>query len=483
MEALFSAFKKGDYLKALNILLTHLKSEGIIDGAVLFYDKPLKALVITDRERITGETLEKIEGIAKSYVSRALELKSEIFEENLIVRRGSESSLFYQITSLYVSPVFKEEEVEGIIYIDRIRNEKPFTEAEKLWLKFIALIFQQFLEISRRERLVEDLQQEIWIGSSPASRSIREKIRKLAGLSPILILGETGTGKNLAAELLYRFSGRKGKFVVVSCPNVPESLFEAELFGCRKGAYTGAEERKGLVGEANGGTLFLDEISEIPYHLQAKLLRFIETGVYRRLGEDRERKADVQIICASNRNLEEEIEKGNFRKDLYFRVSAFVIEIPPLRKRREDIAEIAMVYLRRNGFAITEGALELLKNKDFPGNVRQLQNFLNRLMVEAESNLIDEKLVEDLSKETAEKGKRLDDIWKRLEEGESFWEVVKKPYLKRELNREEVRSIIKRGLEKAGTYKKLCKLFNIPEEEYHNFMTFLHKQKLIEKRK
>ncbi len=178
----------------------------------------------------------------------------------------------------------------GILYIDRIRNENKFSEAEKLWLKFLGKIFQIYLSFWKDKKIIEDLQKEIWIGNSKQSELIREKVRKLCHLSPILLLGETGTGKGLLAELLHKLSGREGKFVVVNLPSFPETLFEAELFVCKKGAYTEAVEREGLVGQAKRGTLFFDEISEIPQVVQVKLLRFLDTGFYKRLGEDKEKK-------------------------------------------------------------------------------------------------------------------------------------------------------------------------------------------------
>ncbi len=484
MDEILKAFEARDFIGVIEILLKDLEKEGIIDGAVIFSGEKLSARVITDEKRITGKTLGDIEGIAKSFVEKALAEEKEILEDNLVVRRGSDSSFFYKIKSIYVCPIVKDNKVDGVIYVDRIRKEEPFSQAERLWLKFLGKISQLYIEAMMNEILLKELQKNIWVGSSEASEKIREQMRKLAKLSPLLLLGETGTGKGLAAEIIHRLSGRKGKFVVVSLPSLPESLFEAELFGSKKGAYTGAEERNGLVGEANGGTLFFDEISEIPLSLQAKLLRFIETGLYKRLGEDRERKSDCKIVCASNKDLWEEVGKGKFRNDLFFRISTYTITIPPLRERREDIEEIAKVFIRKNGYNITEGALRNLRYHDFPGNVRELQNFLNRIISEAKDKLIDENLLEAfLSKK--EKGDKLSIIIKKMETGQTFWEAVKDPFLDKELNREEVMEIIERSLEKTENrkYKELLDLFNLKDTEYHRFMAFLHKYRLIKKKK
>lgn len=482
MKNLLEAIKENDFLRGLEILLKDLRREGVIDGAVLFYGDSFDAMIITDLARITGYTLQDIKGIAKSYIWKAIEEKREIFEDELTVRRGSESSMFYQITSIYVSPILVDKKVAGVLYIDRLRNENKFSGAERLWFKFMGNIFQQFIDLYKQESILDNLQREIWLGKSSASEEIRKKIKKFARFSPVLILGETGTGKTLVAELLHRFSGRPGKFVVVSSPNIPESLFESEIFGSKKGAFTGAVERKGLVEEAENGTLFFDEISEIPLHLQAKLLRFIETGTYKRLGESRERKVNTHIICASNRDLEKETESGKFRKDLYFRISVYLIKIPPLRERKEDIEEIAINYLRKNGYRIDDDAIKLLTEYDFPGNVRELQNVLNRIMVETEGRITSRDITREFTTPRKTGGDRLSEIFKAMEEGATFWDVVKKPYLARELNRNEVRMIIEKGLERVKSYKELCRIFNIPQEDYHRFMTFLHKQGLIKKK-
>ncbi len=483
MGELTKAIEIQDFLKLLEILLKDLFKENIIDGAVLFSGDPLSTYIITDEKRITGKTLDDIEGVAKSFVEKAVKEGKEILEDDLIVRRGSQSSIYYRIKSIYVCPVFRDEKLAGILYIDRIRSENKFSQAERLWLRFLGKIFQLYLEASFNKKLIEDLQKEIWIGKSDASEKIRMEIKKLCNLSPILILGETGTGKGLTAELIHKLSGRRGKFVVVSLPSFPETLFEAELFGCKKGAYTGAEERLGLVGEADKGSLFFDEISEIPLSVQAKLLRFMDVGLYKRLGEDKERKADCKVICASNKDLNSEIERGLFRKDLFFRISTYTIKIPPLRERVEDIEEIARVFLRRYGFSVSDEAMRILRSYDFPGNVRELQNILSRIIVEVEGSVVDESHVKCFL--STKEINRLEMIIKRIEEGETFWEAVKKPFLDKELNRNEVKEIIRMGMKKTdkGTYKELTEFFNLKEREYHKFMAFLHKYRLIEKKK
>ena len=208
--------------------------------------------------------------------------------------------------------------------------------------------------------------------------------RVAASETTVLLLGDSGTGKELVAEAVHRISGRSdGPFVPVDCPGLNESLFESELFGHEKGSFTGAYARKlGLVEAARGGTLFLDEMGDIPSTLQVKLLRLIETGFYRRVGSVEPIRVDFRLICATNRNLREMTESGAFRKDLFHRISAFPITVPPLRERVEDIPLLAASLLKRldgqRRLMLDPKTLAVLRNYSFPGNVRELLNILER---------------------------------------------------------------------------------------------------------
>ncbi len=222
------------------------------------------------------------------------------------------------------------------------------------------------------------------IGDSPAMQRIRELIAQVApSASTVLIRGETGTGKELVARALHAQSPRASRpFVAVNCAALPEQLIESELFGHCKGAFTGAEtHRQGLFETADGGTLFLDEIGELPKAMQAKLLRVLESGEVRRIGENKTFQVDVRILCATHRNLEEMVAQGEFRQDLLYRINTFEIYIPPLRERKEDIVPLARHLLARvrprgtqNQEAFTPEAEALLVQYDWPGNVRELAN-------------------------------------------------------------------------------------------------------------
>jgi DNA-binding NtrC family response regulator len=229
------------------------------------------------------------------------------------------------------------------------------------------------------------------VGDTPAMRSVRSLIETIAPSDAVvMILGETGTGKELIARSLHEQSARADRaFIPVNCGALPENLVESELFGHRKGAFTGADaNRKGLFEVANGGTVFLDEVGELDKSVQVKLLRFLESGEIRRVGENEPFRVDVRILCATNRDLREMIEADTFREDLFFRLNTFEISLPPLRERKEDIGPLARHLLgrysaRRGGgeAEITPEAIEALTAHDWPGNIRELANAIERASI------------------------------------------------------------------------------------------------------
>jgi len=237
-------------------------------------------------------------------------------------------------------------------------------------------------DLAQRDRFVEI------VGSCPAMAEVfRLMDRAAAAQIPVLIEGETGTGKELVARAVHRASGRTGgAFVAINCAAFPETLLESELFGHRRGAFTGAfQDKRGLFEAASGGTLFLDEIGEMPAAMQAKLLRVLQEGEILPLGDVRPRSIDVRLISATNRDLEHEVESGRFRHDLFYRVATFPIRLPPLRERREDIpvlvARILRAVAERQGKRIvgaSAAAVAALQRFDWPGNVRELENEIER---------------------------------------------------------------------------------------------------------
>lgn len=229
------------------------------------------------------------------------------------------------------------------------------------------------------------------VGRGAAVRNLVARVERIAPTdASVLILGESGTGKELAAQLIHQKSRRADKpFVDVNCGALPETLFESEFFGHERGAFTGAATRKtGLVEAADGGTLFLDEVSEMPVQAQVKLLRFLETGRFRRLGGVRTHSADLRVLAASNRPLEELVDGGSFRRDLYFRLAVVSLAVPPLRERREDIPVLAEHFVSQFSLdagtrakGIEEDALRVLAAYDWPGNIRELRNAIESAVI------------------------------------------------------------------------------------------------------
>ena len=234
------------------------------------------------------------------------------------------------------------------------------------------------------------------VGKDEKMRRIYQQIQSVAKVSfPVLIYGESGTGKELVAEAIHKLSPRRnGPFVPVNCSAIPDTLIESELFGYERGAFTGAiKEKKGRFELAHGGTIFLDEIGDISPLMQAKLLRVVQTGVVERLGSTKSIKVDVRIISATNKDLEQEMQEGRFREDLFYRISVIPIKLPPLRDRKGDIPLIIRKFLKdiSDSFSIkishiSNPALNALVNYPWPGNVRELQNVIQYAMVQAQAD-------------------------------------------------------------------------------------------------
>ncbi len=257
--------------------------------------------------------------------------------------------------------------------------------------------------IKKQKSVLHAKQESDFLGTSPALEGLLHVAKKAAKTdASVLLLGESGVGKEVFARYIHQNSLRNKKpFVAINMAAIPENLIESELFGFVKGAFTDAHaDKPGQFELANGGTIFLDEIGEMPYHLQAKLLRVLQEKEVRRLGADKSMKIDVRVISATNANLQEKIRKGEFREDLYYRLNTIPLKIPPLRERREEILQIAGKILEENcqkyGFAkkhFSKEAEEALLQYDWPGNIRELISVVERAVILSES---DEITQEDL---------------------------------------------------------------------------------------
>jgi two-component system NtrC family response regulator len=257
-------------------------------------------------------------------------------------------------------------------------------------------------ELEREYRAIQEIGRpetfEDMLGGSPPMQAVFAFIRKAATTSaPVLILGENGTGKEMVARALHhRSRQRGGPFVAINCNAIPENLLESELFGHEKGSFTGAHaNRKGLVETAAGGTIFLDEIGELPAPLQVKLLRFLQEKTFQRVGGRQEIESDARVIAATNINLQEAVESGKFREDLYFRLAVLVVTLPALRERGSDVDLVAQEFLRRYGaqhgrpgLTFSADAVRAMNSHAWPGNIRELQNRVQRATIMAEGKRV-----------------------------------------------------------------------------------------------
>ncbi len=256
--------------------------------------------------------------------------------------------------------------------------------------------------IDQTSQTAADGSQEMLIGNSALMQRVRERLRRGAKSDfTILITGESGTGKELAARYVHAHSGRtRGPFIPVHCSAIPEGLFESELFGHRKGAFTGADsDRKGLIESAEGGTLFLDEVGEMPHSIQVKLLRVLQERKIRPVGADQEHDVNVRVITATNRDLEAEVQQGNFREDLFFRLNVVPVHMPPLRQMQEDIpllANAAVQHWSEGRARLSEACLQRLTELPFMGNVRELENLLQRMLALSDTHDLDVDLLNEV---------------------------------------------------------------------------------------
>jgi Nif-specific regulatory protein len=353
--------------------------------------------------RVTRSIVRKV--ISERAAVLAADAPSETF--------SSESLLGASIRSTIGVPLWKDDAILGVLQLDNRDAPAMFDSRDVDALGALSVSASlaianaeliQRLSLARAELKKEnqylrgrerartgDVQ---IIGESKAMAELLRQLDKVVDTRvSVLIEGETGTGKELIASSVHYRSKRKDKlFVAQNCAAFPENLLESELFGHKRGAFTGAtDEKKGLFEIADGGTLFLDELGELPLSLQAKLLRALQEGEIRPIGATQSKQVNVRIVAATNKNLETEVKAGRFREDLYYRLKVFPLRVPPLRERRDDIAKLAVFFLDRYtremgksvpGFA--QETLEILSAYDFPGNVRELQNEVQRLVIQAD---------------------------------------------------------------------------------------------------
>jgi transcriptional regulator with GAF, ATPase, and Fis domain len=341
------------------------------------------------------------------------------------------------------------------------------------------------------------------VGASAAIRAVEAEVDCAARSdAKVLVTGETGVGKEVVARLIHHRSARAGaSLVTLNCAGLPDSLLESELFGHVRGSFTGAyRDKPGLLEMAPNGTVFLDEVGEMTTRMQVVLLRFLESGEIQRLGADRSHiRVNVRLITATNRDLQAQILSGAFREDLFFRLNVIRINIPPLRERVDDIPLLVHYFLstysqlhKVTAPDIDANALEALAAYRWPGNIRELKNVIERVVLKVEGRRI---APQDLPEEIVRVGKgsarsdvagseapdvvasQADDLAaSMMRRGESFWSAVYPPFMSRDLTRTDLRRIVQTGLENTnGNYRLLVQLFNMPDDDYKRFLNFLRK--------
>jgi Nif-specific regulatory protein len=355
--------------------------------------------------------------IPSSITAQCMELKSGLLVVNAREdpRYKSKPSIIQgEICSAMALPMLLDKKIIGQLYVD---SSNPAVEFSVDELKFLA-VFANLITVALRnvrrmnwlERKTSALQAQqpddpFIVGSSMASQNVYKLLQRVANSNvTVLLNGESGSGKEIAARRLHSLSKRKDEpFVAINCAAIPENLIESELFGYEKGAFTSANQSKpGKFELAEGGTLFLDEIGEIPAGFQAKLLRVLEGHGFERVGGTTTIKTQVRLVAATNRDLRHAVKNGDFREDLFYRLSVFPIKLPPLRERREDIMDLVEFFSDKFSAEIntppleyTDPVVELLKNYHWPGNVRELRNVVERLMILASDGVVEEDILRE----------------------------------------------------------------------------------------
>ncbi len=340
---------------------------------------------------------------------KARELATEVLVVTAYASAETALSAMKQGAYDYLTKPFKVDEINAVI--GRALEKRALVAAN----------------VALREKVEGRYRLASLLGKSRAMQKVFELIGKISSTrTSVLITGESGTGKELVARALHTEGSRSGQpFVAVNCGAIPEELMESELFGHVKGSFTGAvADKSGLFQEAIGGTLFLDEIGELSLGLQVKLLRALQERKVKRVGANEEQEVDVRVIAATNRELEAEVARGSFRSDLYYRLNVIEVRIPPLRQRREDIGMLVDHFLRR--FAgeqdkpvseLSAEALRLLQDYDFPGNVRELENLIERAVTLSPTRVIEPDVFPTLTPSTSMRAATDADSVEILQEG------------------------------------------------------------------
>ena len=393
--------------ESLDLVINVINAER---GLFTKYDSENQYFSIISARNIGKENITVLSSFSSSMLKEVIDKKEPVlyFDLQSDPQTSQYDSIQLQnIKSVIGVPIIQNDSVWGVILADSQTDRQEFTEENLAFLKFFSNLFSSALE---RVDFVEKIQDENqillnqieaneklpnMIGNSKPMRQIAKLFHKVAQSdATVLIYGESGTGKDLAAKAIHELSKRKGNpYLAQFCGAIPDNLLESELFGYRKGAFTGANsDKKGLLEVCDKGTFFFDEIADISSSLQAKLLRVLENKEIIRLGDTVVKKIDVRIVAATNKNLEQLVEDGNFREDLFYRLNVFPIKLPPLHERKDDIPLLVNSFLKEfsdKDVKVNASAMRLMQDFNWPGNIRQLRNIIQRAIILCNSNTID----------------------------------------------------------------------------------------------
>lgn len=439
---------------ALNIISQRLNSEvyedALIDetldwvidiinaerGLFVKYNQDSEDFTIIAARNVNSQSITDISEFSSGILKNVIERKKPLVfhdvqnDPNL---SQYESVLLTRIKSVIGVPILRDDKVWGVIVADSRANRKEFSESNLSFLGFVSNLVSLALDriiryeiLENENRILKNRVESIitipdMIGESKPIKDLAKTIHRVASTdATVMITGESGTGKDLVAQALHKLSPRNGNpFLAQFCGSIPDNLLESELFGYKKGAFTGATaDKKGLIEVAENGTFFLDEIADISMALQAKLLRVLENREIIRLGDTQAKKVNVRIVTATNKDLGAMVKSGEFREDLLYRLNVFPIKVPPLRDRKEDIPLLAEHFITKctaEPVKLKANALEKLINYYWPGNVRQLYNVIQRAIILCDDGLIDADniIVEDSAKPVSFNG-TLEDFERQL---------------------------------------------------------------------
>ncbi len=378
-------------------------------GLFVKYNEDSNSFEIVAGRNIRKESIDDLSKFSSGILQRVVESQKPCLYHDVQTDPSLsqfDSIQIHKIKSVLGVPVLCDGKVWGVILVDSQINRKEFTEENLFFLDFVSNLVSLSLNkiqnfqalrtenILLRSQVERNVELSDIIGDSPTMKKVFNLVIKVAATdATVLILGESGTGKELIARAIHRLSLRKDRpYIAQFCGSIPDTLLESELFGYKKGAFTGAtSDKKGLFEVANGGTFFLDEIADISPALQAKLLRVLQSKEIIRLGDTKPIQVDVRIIAATNKDLKQLVNENKFREDLFYRLNVFPIEIPPLRERRSDISLLVKYFIKKYStkeIKLLPQTLKKLENFYWPGNVRQLENVIQRALILCDGDTI-----------------------------------------------------------------------------------------------